>query len=79
MEVVIAEELPWSSVPKLSNCPPGLFCRKTAEHRISQQQNFVMDIKLDDYFFFKKKMKTNSFKSIQTLWINNHTVLNLGN
>lgn len=66
MKVVIAEELPWSSVPKLSNCPPGLFCRKTAEHRISQQQNFVIDIKLDNYFF-KKEMKINSFKSIQTL------------
>lgn len=50
MKVVIAEGLPWSFAPKLANCPPGLFFWKTAEHRISQQENFVMDIKLDDYF-----------------------------
>lgn len=55
MKVAIAEGLPWSSAPELSDCPPGLFCRKTAEHRISQQENFVMDIKLDDFFLKKWK------------------------
>lgn len=49
MKVVIVRGLPWFSAPKLSNCPPGLFCWKTAYYRISQQENFVMDIKLDDY------------------------------